>query len=347
VEITPSSSGPVLPKKLPKAALDYALPLPALSRRPIPDLPVTSRLVLRHLQKAELARSSYRDAQSLKDEYHANSFCEFGSLNQKQFAGFGILDADGCAVIAFRGTVISSWHNWATDFDMGFVENPARHQGFQRAWQAVAPEVHAWLALHHPRQITLTGHSLGGAMAIIAAFYLSNAWSINEVVTFGCPRVGSDDFVNAYSNARSASDDPTVGLGAVTTRYVKSSDVVARVPWESFGYNHVGRCLYFNRHGEQTTPPGSLLERVYFQSDMQERVRPKYGVLGRLNIDLTPQTTRSPAHFYGAIDLMSRVLPGWLALVSVIGVGLLVDLLRHPMDGYIDLLQLRLIRTGA
>jgi len=36
-----------------------------------------------------------------------------------------------------------------------------------------------------------------------------------------------------------------------------------------------------------------------------------------------------------------------LALVSVIGVGLLADLLRHPMDGYIDLLQRRLIRAGA
>jgi hypothetical protein len=65
--------------------------------------------------------------------------------------------------------------------------------------------------------------------AIIAAFYLSNARPINEVVTFGCPRVSSDDFANAYSNARSASDDPTVGLGAITIRHLKSSDFVARV----------------------------------------------------------------------------------------------------------------------
>lgn len=347
MEITPSSSDPVLPKKLPKAVLENAHPSPALPKQALPTLPVTPRLVLRHLHKAELARLSYHGAQSLKRQFQSNSFCEFGSLDQKQFAGFGILDDDGCAVIAFRGTVLTSWHNWATDFDVGFVEEPARHQGFQRAWLTMAPEVHAWLALHHPRQIALTGHSLGGAIAIIAAFYLSNAWPINEVVTFGCPRVGSDDFANAYSNARSASDDPTVGLGAITTRYVKSSDLVARVPWESFGYNHVGRCLYFNRHGEQITTPGSLLERVYFQSDMEKRVRPKYGVLGRLNIDLIPQATYSPAHFYGAIDLISRILPGWMALVSVIGVGFLVDLLRHPMEGYIDLLQRRLIRAGA
>jgi hypothetical protein len=36
-----------------------------------------------------------------------------------------------------------------------------------------------------------------------------------------------------------------------------------------------------------------------------------------------------------------------MALVSVIGVGLLVDLLRHPMEGYIDLLQRKLIRADA
>ncbi len=347
MEFFPFASETVLPKKLPKATLENVSPTPGLFQQPIPNLPMTPRLVLRHLQKAELALATYQDAQTLKLEYQSQNFGEFGALDKKQFAGFGIMDEDGYAVIAFRGTVMTSWHNWATDFDLKWVETPTRHQGFQRAWQALAPEVHAWLALHHPRQITLTGHSLGGAIAIVAAYYLSNAWAINEVVTFGCPRVGSDDFANAYSNARSASNDSAVGLGAITTRYVMSSDLVARVPWESFGYNHVGRCLYFNRHGEQITTPGSLLERVYFQSDMEEKTRPKYGVLSRLNIDLTPQTSYSPAHFYGVIDLVARVLPGWMALVSIIGASVLVDLLRHPMDGYIDLLQRRLIRADT
>jgi hypothetical protein len=109
----------------------------------------------------------------------------------------------------------------------------------------------------------------------------------------------------------------------------------------------VGRCLYFNRPDEQVTTPGSLLERIYFQPDLEERIRPNYGVLGRLNINLTPQTTYSPAHFYGTIDLISRVLPGGLALVSVVGIGLLLDLLRHPMDGYVDLLQRQLIRADS
>jgi hypothetical protein len=66
-----------------------------------------------------------------------------------------------------------------------------------------------------------------------------------------------------------------------------------------------------------------------------------------LNFNLTPQTTYSPAHFYGALDLISRVMPGWTALGLVVGVGLLVDLLRHPMDGYVDLLQRQLIRADS
>ena len=76
---------------------------------------------------------------------------------------------DRRAVIAFRGTLISSPHNLKADLDLRWDEAPPRHHGFNRAWREMEREVCAWLAQNQPKWITLTGHSLGGAIATVAA----------------------------------------------------------------------------------------------------------------------------------------------------------------------------------
>jgi predicted lipase len=202
------------------------------------------------LQIAKFANQT-RLSVDVMHEYDSLCFGEFSSLDRKQFAGFAVMEADGRAVIAFRGTLILSLHNWKANFEVGWVGTPPRHHGFNRAWREMEPEVRAWLAQHQPKWITLTGHSLGGAIATVAALDLAKDWSIDEVVVFGCPRVGSDEFATAYSTASRASDDRTIGLEAITTRYVKTTDLVARIPWEALGYRHVGTCFYFNRQGER------------------------------------------------------------------------------------------------
>jgi pimeloyl-ACP methyl ester carboxylesterase len=295
---------------------------------------------------AKIARLTSEPSITVRRKFNSLCFSEFGSLDRKQFAGFAVMEADDRAVIAFRGTLMSSLHNWKTDLEMTFVGTPRRHHGFNRAWESMKVDVCAWLAQRKPKQITLTGHSLGGAIATVAALDLAKDWSIDEVVVFGCPRVGSDEFVTAYSAAPDASDDPTIKLGAITTRYVKTTDLVPHVPVEFMGYRHVGTCVYFNRHGERVKTPRPLLERVYTLSDLEEEEQPRYGVLGRLGIDLnfTPKTTPSPVRLYGVLDLLTRVLPGWVAMAFIVAVVLLVDGFRHPMTGYIALLQRQLER---
>jgi triacylglycerol lipase len=80
-----------------------------------------------------------------------------------------------------------------------------------------------------PRPIWFTGHSLGAALATLAA----DRYGISQgLYTFGSPRVGDFEFKNKFK--------PT------HFRFVNGNDIVARVPPEVLSYRHVGilQCIY-------------------------------------------------------------------------------------------------------
>ncbi|KAF8159299.1 lipase [Crassisporium funariophilum] len=83
------------------------------------------------------------------------------------------------------------------------------HNGFGEAHKRSAPSVLAavkkGLTLYSTTQVTLVGHSLGGAIAIISSAHLSlhlPAGTKLRTVTYGSPRVGNAAFAN-FVNARS------------------------------------------------------------------------------------------------------------------------------------------------
>ncbi len=112
---------------------------------------------------------------------------------------------------------------------------PGRHVGFSIAWAAIKDVVEDWLAqaLEDKAidQIVYAGHSLGGAMAQIAAFdharievgYETDRGispnMIGAVVTFGAPAVGTPKFVEHYGKL----------LGSRTVLLESSGDLVPRI----------------------------------------------------------------------------------------------------------------------
>ncbi|HVZ06967.1 lipase family protein [Rhodopila sp.] len=155
------------------------------------------------------------------------------------FTTFGyVARAGDAAVIAFAGTEPDNLLNWAHDLDIRPSANGIT-SGFSAAYAAVRQDVHPALPPAGP--IYLAGHSLGGAIAVTAAYDLatdpSGAWlpRIAGVYTMGMPRAGTALFADAYDAL----------LGDRTYRLVLGEDLVTRVPPAAspFDFRHVGHAL--------------------------------------------------------------------------------------------------------
>ncbi|UZP68005.1 lipase family protein [Desulfovibrio mangrovi] len=126
---------------------------------------------------------------------------------------------DSFLVLAFRGT--ASIRDVATDMQIMLVPAPGGgrvHKGFLNAFQSVEKEIRDTLAKHPDLPLYITGHSLGGALAIVATRYLGSD-STGATYTFGAPRAADDDFF--------------IPIKTPIYRVVNAADAVPRVP---FGY---------------------------------------------------------------------------------------------------------------
>jgi triacylglycerol lipase len=136
-------------------------------------------------------------------------------------------------VVAFRGTEPTNLQDFATDFNAGQVPFETKfqvpgwgqvHAGWADGVNAVRTQIEDALRAHEndTRSLWITGHSLGGALAIVAAALLVSppGHPIAGVYTFGQPRVGDPTFRDRYSAT----------LGDITFRCVNDRDVVPHVP---------------------------------------------------------------------------------------------------------------------
>jgi triacylglycerol lipase len=150
-----------------------------------------------------------------------------------------VADTDKFVVVAFRGS--TSRRDVRTDlqarFNVSRVELESRsvrvsvHSGFYAAFAKVEAPLVALLLKTGEKPIYLTGHSLGGALALVASVALAANPALGDriaaVYTFGAPRVGQRNYAELVK--------------APHYRVVNSGDVVPLVPptWLR-GYAHTG-----------------------------------------------------------------------------------------------------------
>lgn len=116
------------------------------------------------------------------------------------------------------------------------------------AYYVVRDKLNELLSEHRNAKVVVTGHSLGGALAILFPTVLliqeedEMIQRMLGVYTFGQPRIGDTElgnFMEAYLNK---SNCPKY------VRVVYCNDIVPRIPYDdtTFLFRHFGKCLYYN-----------------------------------------------------------------------------------------------------
>ncbi len=134
---------------------------------------------------------------------------------------------DGVQYLAFTGS--ENLSNWFSNLMVYKTERHwfkgKAHKGFVEAFEALRSPIMERLT---QSPVLVSGHSLGGSMAVLATVYLRYCgYQVDACVTYGKPRVGDLEFKDAYNSN-----------GVPTWRVVNGQDGVPTLP--KFGYHHEG-----------------------------------------------------------------------------------------------------------
>ncbi len=145
----------------------------------------------------------YRNANQIRKQVcNQWKLKRFNFINRKNSQCF-IASNSHMILLCFRGTETSEIKDITTDLDADQVNayGAKVHHGFHRAYQQVKSAVCTQLKKHNNKNkpIYITGHSLGGAMAVLAAMDLTNrGFNVQSIYTYGQPRVGNKAFCSLY-----------------------------------------------------------------------------------------------------------------------------------------------------
>jgi FkbM family methyltransferase len=310
------------------------------------------------------ARIAYCGEAAIQDHLQA-----IGAANIRHFrvgptAAYGYT-RHGHAWLAFRGSrtdgLLHAFVDFCLiDFCMLPWSWPLQHHGFLCSWRNIEPDIVAWIdALPADcRRLILTGHSLGGALAILAGFHLSPMFPVRAVITFGAPRVGLLRFYRRYCERPADPAKAAPSLDAVTRRYTHATDVVSRVPPPILLYCHVGKEYTVDDDGRiEEGAPQNLYQR--FERWWDALFKPKrpvdraFAVSGQ-SFSETPAAQQTPeAVVANASRALQESWPRWswvlfarpsatelwrilIVVVSWAGLVKAADARHHSCDKYVN-----------
>jgi len=205
------------------------------------------------------------------DLYRLNHFDVVSSknLDSKAIVGW----KDDCIVISFRGTssmvnVMSDVRVWRTPFPQDSALNRISssskvHSGFLAAYRAegfnkrLLDSVKRLLdgclenktAKESKVKVFVTGHSLGGALAVLCSFEIASTLLCSQRVdlhcyVFGSPRVGNHSWASLYNQ-----HVPN------TWQIINDDDTITRAGKFFLLYKHVGHRVLINKRGDMLVRP--------------------------------------------------------------------------------------------
>ncbi|WFT94421.1 trypsin-like peptidase domain-containing protein [Bradyrhizobium barranii] len=295
VDVRPAPVEGVFASKPPIAT--SALPYP-FSAASLAEADFDWRTALSLALASRLAYESPQAVRATAEDMWQLHKCQFIEANDTQCY---VAETPQAILVSFRGT--ESVGDWLADLNVAGRVRPygVVHRGFLGAFQAVEQQLLAVLEASPHQSLLLTGHSLGGALATVAAAEWQQRFNVRWIMTYGQPAVGKggfEQFMQRYARN--------------FFRFVNDDDVVTRVPPT---YRHVGQLIHFDTAGNlpagAETPVSHRAERMLTAAEFD-----------RMRAALLQQRAQ-------------RRAVGMESLETPVVEGLLPSLSDHRMDAYI------------
>lgn len=195
---------------------------------------------------ASMSEASYEPPVDVDPVFHKLGFTQVMAVVDSSMIGY-VASTDDVTVVVFRGT--DNDVDWIVNLVAGTTQTPKGpiHKGFHNAYQPLKPQIVKLVKAADSKHLWITGHSLGGALAVVCAYDLieNEKLEVDGVITFGQPMVAKPELAGHL-------DTMLVGKFA---HYVNRNDIVARVPPN---FSHCGSLVWFTDSGVKRSKPKRL-----------------------------------------------------------------------------------------
>jgi predicted lipase len=174
-------------------------------------------------------------------------FTPVATVSNSSTAIFGYVGYSGTTVqVVFRGTVVQELQNWIDDLNFAhaipypLIPGAFVHSGFYNSWISVRDQVVAGIKQVYdvitPSQYYFTGHSLGAAISVLAAFEIGSIVDVPVICyNYGDPRVGDQTFAKYFNQHIDT-----------TWRITNQRDIVPHLPPMRLGFWHIATEVWWN-----------------------------------------------------------------------------------------------------
>lgn len=194
---------------------------------------------------ATISEIAYLSPVDAKESYGKLGFTEFMPIVASSMIGY-VITGEDVTVVAFRGTDFNELPDWIANLKTYSTDTPHGpiHDGFFHSYLSLKPQITKLLATRGHKHLWITGHSLGGALALVCSYDLieSEKLQVDGVITFGQPMIAREQLARHL-------DTNLLGRYA---RFVNEADMVPRIPP---GHTACGSLVWFTGGGIKRSKP--------------------------------------------------------------------------------------------
>jgi triacylglycerol lipase len=205
---------------------------------------------------AEASRIAYLPPFKAEPEFIKLGFESVETMSDGSTVGY-VVAVDDVAVVVFRGT--DDPGDWLANFDRSVAKTPdgPAFRGFYAALSGLSPQVSELISKSEAKSVWITGHSLGGALAVLCAYELARDGDVevSGLMTFGQPMVARPALTDRIDEL----------LPSRFVHFANNSDIVPRV---APSFSHCGSLVYYDGDVVRRSKPKMLMAAAMNEKEL-------------------------------------------------------------------------------